>query len=143
MTCLLRLLIVGLALGLGACIEAEPPNRIFITGDYSSSLDYLWTELWLNNQSWARAASYPDSNQIRYPAFYLQISREAGVLRVRPAESDPLQQYFVVSPKFSYDGNRIECKALKLILGTSIVNGEIQNADDSRSVILDGKLSRQ
>jgi hypothetical protein len=133
---------LGLCLYCTGCIDAEPPNKIFITGDYSGSLDYLWSEERNGNIPQMRAASYPDSASITYPAFYFVISSERAILYVRTEENKALDYYYAVKPDFEYAQDRLQLKDLKMIFGTGLVNNEIQNPDDSRSVLLNGKLKR-
>ncbi len=54
------LFVVSFLLACISCEQAAPPNKIFITGDYSGSLDYLWKEESSANNLQIRAASYPD-----------------------------------------------------------------------------------
>lgn len=125
-----------------SCMEADAPNKIIITGDYSGSLDYLWSEELNGNSLQMRAASYPDSGSISYPAFYFVISPERAILYVRAEENNALDYYYAVKPDFKYSQDELQVEELKMIFGTGLVNNEIQNPDDTRSVVLNGKLKR-
>ncbi|GIV39065.1 MAG: hypothetical protein KatS3mg033_0865 [Thermonema sp.] len=136
------LFVVSFLLACISCEQAAPPNKIFITGDYSGSLDYLWEEESSANNLQIRAASYPDSSSISYPSFYFIISPDRAILYVRTDENSALDYYYAIRPVFQYSGQELQVKELKMIFGTGLVNDTIQNPDDTRSVLLDGKLKR-
>lgn len=128
---------------LGACnpLEEINSNGVNITGDFTGRLSQI-VRFGNNGQDdFYELSSIADSSSIAYPAFYLRLTEREGALEVRTGPEDPLLYYYIVNHGINVSlFQSIEIRERQLFRGSGIANNKILDKDDTRTVILNGRL---
>ena len=127
-------------IGCKELIEAE--NGIRATGDYSGLLTKRITQNPPSGVVSWEVSSITDSTNITYPTFMLSLSDKKGALVVREADGKPLKYYYAAKHRININSsNSLEINNITFLSGKGIsANDEIIDPDDTKTVILNGKL---
>ena len=127
-----------------ACKEIiDPENGIRATGDYIGFLTERISQKTPSTPVLWQITSITDSTKVTYPTFSLSLSETKGALVVREADGKPLKYYYAVNHKINVDNaNSLEIKNITFLSGKGIsANDEIIDPDNTKTVILNGKLT--
>ena len=130
-------------MGLFACkdiIDAE--NGIRATGDYAG---FLTTRIIQTPASPAvlwQLTSISDSTNIVYPSFSLSLNQTKGSLVVQSEVGKPFEYYYAVKHQINVNNlNDIKINDVTFVSGGGIsINNEIISPDNTKTIILNGKL---
>ncbi|MFN3315793.1 MAG: hypothetical protein ACK40K_03205 [Raineya sp.] len=134
-------LCILLLFNFSACKDEEIFDGIFVTGDHTTVLRVWKGEI---NGS-MNIANFQDSSKITYPAYWLSISDKYAVFHTRADANADRISYYSLSPNLKQNTKDIlSVENFKLIYARNIVAGtELIEADETKSVILEGKIEKK
>ncbi|MDX1902724.1 MAG: hypothetical protein SFU27_01095 [Thermonemataceae bacterium] len=121
------------------CTQKEEVEGLFVTGDFSANLSH-WQG---NKNNTNQIASFPDSTKISYPSYFLEINQQVAILQIKNSEAEQSVFYYATMPNYTItEKNILNVSSLKMFYGEGVIisSNQIVNQDDTKTVIIEGKV---